>query len=326
MLNIDRRSLLTSATLGGVAAALGSWEYTASAGQTMPADAPGFYSFKFGKLRITPICDGVFYLPMNSIATNVEPATRKAYFDAHYMTADIFQLQASPLLISAADKLVLVDTGIGPKQDWAPTAGRLVTSLEQAGVEPADIDVVVLTHCHGDHVGGLEAAVSEGFSKAEVVLSETELDLWNAPDAAAKVPDWAAAGVPALQKTFAALGDRLRPVKGGTEIVAGVTALDTPGHTPGHLSLLVSSGGQTLLVTGDAVPGIHIAFDHPDWQIIWDHDRELGAKTRKSLLDLATHDRLLVSGYHYPFPGIGHVVKHGDGFQWLPTDWVWDRT
>jgi glyoxylase-like metal-dependent hydrolase (beta-lactamase superfamily II) len=323
MIRINRRSLLTSATLGATAG-IGRWDAVAAAGSAMSPDAPGFYSFKFGQFRITPVCDGMFFLPMDSIATNVDPATRKTYFDAYYMTADIFPLQASPLLISTADKLILVDTGIGPGQDWAPTAGRLVKSLEQAGVAPADIDVVVLTHCHLDHVGGLEASASEGFSKAEVVLSEAELDLWNAPDAATKVPDWAGPGVPALQKTFAILGDRLRPLKGGTEIVAGVTALDTPGHTPGHLSLLVSSGGQTLLVTGDALPGIHVAFDHPDWQIIWDHDRELGAKTRKSLLDLATHDRLLVAGYHYPFPGIGHVVKQGDGFRWLPADWVWD--
>jgi glyoxylase-like metal-dependent hydrolase (beta-lactamase superfamily II) len=322
---IDRRRFLTSAAFGVAAAALVRPEHAAAAGSELPADAPGFYSFKLGEFRIAPVCDGVFHLPMNSIATNAEPAARKAYFDAHYMTAEVVQLQANPLLIGSAEKLVLIDTGVGPAQDWAPGAGRLATSLENAGVAPAEIDVIVLTHCHGDHVGGLEAAVSEGFAKAEVILSETELDLWNSPDAASKVPDWAAAGVPALQKTFATLGDRLRPVKSGTEIVSGLMALDTPGHTPGHMSVLVASGGETMLVTGDALANIHFAFDHPDWQMIWDHDRELAATTRKSLLDRAAHDRLLVTGYHYPFPGVGHVVKEGDDFRWLPADWIWDR-
>ncbi|OWK23208.1 hypothetical protein AJ87_35175 [Rhizobium yanglingense] len=120
---------------------------------------------KVGEFRIAPVCDGVFHLPMNSIATNAESAARKAYFDAQYMTADVFQLQVNPLLIDTAEKLVLVDTGVGPGQDWAPTAGRLAKSLQNAGVAPADIDVIVLTHCHVDHVGGLEAAVSEGFSR-----------------------------------------------------------------------------------------------------------------------------------------------------------------
>jgi glyoxylase-like metal-dependent hydrolase (beta-lactamase superfamily II) len=119
------------------------------------------------------------------------------------------------------------------------------------------------------------------------------------------------------------LGDRLRPIKAGADIVTGVMAQPTPGHTQGHLSLLVGSGQQQLLVTGDAVANIHIALDRPDWQIIWDHDRELAAKTRVRLLDQAVNDRLLVSGYHYPFPGLGHVVRAGNAYRWLPADWVW---
>jgi glyoxylase-like metal-dependent hydrolase (beta-lactamase superfamily II) len=324
MLVFDRRSFLKSATVGAVATACGSAGDVTAASPDVPVEAPGFYRFRLGEFHIAPLCDGVFFLPMDSIATNAEAGERKAYFDAHYMTADVFPLQASPLLIETREKRILVDTGVGPGQDWAPTAGRLAKSLEEAGVTPEAIDVIVLTHCHIDHVGGLDAAATKQFPNAEVVLSETELDLWNSPDAASKVPEWAAPGVPHLQEVFASLGDRMRPIRAGADIVTGVVSLDTSGHTQGHMSLLVGSGDEQLLITGDAVPSIHIAFDRPEWQIVWDHDREKGARTRRALLDRAAHDRLLVAGYHYPFPGVGHVVKEGNGFRWLPTEWVWD--
>jgi glyoxylase-like metal-dependent hydrolase (beta-lactamase superfamily II) len=319
MLVFDRRSFLKTAALGTLVAASTGSSDARAAGKSAPADTPGFYRFRLGDFHVTMLCDGMFSLPMESIATNADPSERKAYFDAHYMTADAFALQVNPLLIEAGDKRVLVDTGMGPGQ--SPTAGRLTNSLRQLGVAPKTIDAIVLTHCHGDHVGGLE---DNEFKHAEVVLSETELNLWNSPDSAARLPAWAAPGVPALQKTFASLGDRLHPIKAGGDVVAGVTALDTSGHTEGHISLLVESAGKQLLIIGDAIPSIHIGFERPDWQIIWDHDREKGAQTRRALLDRAAHDRLLVAGYHYPFPGVGHVVKEGDGFHWLPADWVWE--
>jgi len=243
-------------------------------------------------------------------------------FDAHYIAMDVFRLQANPLLIDTGEKRILVDTGVGPGKGWARYAGRLTKSLEEAGIVPETIDTIVLTHCHGDHVGGM-ASQTKLFPKAEVVLSDVELDLWTGADAASKLPEWAAPDAPNLRKVFAALGDRVRPIKAGTDVVTGITTLDTSGHTQGHISLLVGSGDEQLLITGDAVPSIHIAFDRPEWQIIWDHDRDKGAKTRRALLDRAVSDRLLVSGYHYPFPGIERVVKEGVGYRWLPTGWVW---
>jgi glyoxylase-like metal-dependent hydrolase (beta-lactamase superfamily II) len=265
------------------------------------------------------LCDGIFELPLASIAINADPNERKAYFNARHMTADAFPLQVNPVLIEAGEKRILVDTGMGPGQ--SPTAGRLARSLKHAGVAPEEIDIIVLTHCHGDHVGGLE---DNEFPLAQVAISETELKLWNSPDSMSKLPDWAAPGVPALQKTFASVGDRLHPIKDGAELASGVVALDTSGHTEGHISLLVGSGDKQLLITGDAIPSILIAFDRPEWQIKWDHDPAKGAQTRRALLDRAAQDRLLVVGYHYPFPGVGHIAKEGTGFRWLPAEWIWE--
>lgn len=324
MLVADRRSFLKTAALGAVAAASGGSTNAIAASADTSVEAPGFYRFPLGDFHIASLCDGMFFLPMDSIATNADAGEKKAYFDAHYMTADAFPLQATPLLIETGTKRILVDTGMGPGQDWAPAAGRLAKSLQEAGVTPEAIDAIVLTHCHVDHVGGLDAAATKHFPNAEVVLSETELDLWTSPDAAKNLPEWAAGSAPHVQQVFASLGDRVRTIKGGADVVTGVVALDTAGHTQGHISLLVGSGNEQMLITGDAIASIHIAFDRPEWQTIWDHDREKGAKTRRALLDRAAHDRLLVAGYHYPFPGVGHVVKEGDGFRWLPATWVWD--
>ena len=323
MLTLNRRRFMQTSATGIVLGGAAPLALSIAAGAATSPQAPGFYRFHVGDIELTSLSDGYFHLPSDSIATNVEAAEKKAYFDSHFLPMDNFRLQASPLLINTGSKLVLVDTGIGAGAEWAPSAGRLIDTLAAAGIAPEAIDIVVLTHAHGDHIGGLAAMDAKQFPKAEVVLSDVELDLWTSPDAASKLPKWAAQDVAWQQSTFAALGDRLRPIKAGADVVTGVQSLNTAGHTQGHLSLLIGSGGDQLLVTGDAIAGVHIAFDHPEWQIMWDHDRELGAKTRRALLDRASHDRLLVTGYHYPFPGVGHVVKEGTAYRWIPVDWEW---
>ncbi|MEK1889456.1 MAG: MBL fold metallo-hydrolase [Phyllobacterium sp.] len=324
MFSTDRRAFLKAAALGAVASGFQIPELALAADSRPVKPSPGYYSFAIGEFQITMLCDGIFFLPTDSFATNIQPEEKKPYFDAHYLAPDIVRLQANPLVIDTGQKRILVDTGLTPGTEWAAHAGRLTKSLAAAGIEPGSVDTVVLTHCHPDHIGGLVTDPTGQFPKTDLVLSETELDLWNSPDFASKLPDWAAQSAPAAQKVFAALGGRVHPIKGGADIATGVTTIDTPGHTQGHMSLLVGSGSDQLLITGDAIANIHFSFDHPQWQIKWDHDQEKGAKTRGALLDRAANDRLLVAGYHYPFPGVGHVVKEGMGYRWLPADWVLD--
>jgi glyoxylase-like metal-dependent hydrolase (beta-lactamase superfamily II) len=328
MITLERRNLIHLSAAGFAGAAAGP--FAPQAARAATTQSPGFYRFSVGGFEATVLNDGYFELPGDSFATNASAEERRAYFEARSMPLDKVRHQASPLLINTRQRLVLVDTGSVPGTAMAPQAGRLAQSLAAAGVAPEAIDVVVLTHAHPDHIGGLidPAAKAPRFPKAEVALSDTELGLWTAPDAATRVPGWATA-TPSLQlaqTTLATLRDRLRPVRPGTDIVTGIQGLHTPGHTPGHLSLLIgpgAGGGERLLVTGDAVPNIHLAFQHPDWQAIWDHDREQGARTRARLLDQMATERFLVAGYHYPFPGIGRVVRDGGGYYWLPADWVW---
>jgi glyoxylase-like metal-dependent hydrolase (beta-lactamase superfamily II) len=328
MITLGRRRFIQITTAGAVSTVGYSFSVPRMAWATAPFSSQqpaGFYRLKLGEFQITAVSDGFFELPTNSIATNVPEEERKAYFNAHFISLDKFRLQASPLLINTGAKFVLVDTGVGPDNGWAPGAGRLGQTLNAAGIDPEAIDTLVLTHGHVDHIGGLvdRATGALRFPKAEVVLSDVELDIWTAADAATRVPEWAVGNLESTQRIFAALRDRLRPIKAGSDVVTGIQSLDTRGHTQGHLSLLVGSGRDVLLVTGDAIANIHIAFERPDWQIIWDHDREQGARSRVRLLDQSVADRLLVTGYHYPFPGIGHVVRNGAAYRWLPADWDW---
>jgi glyoxylase-like metal-dependent hydrolase (beta-lactamase superfamily II) len=322
----NRRVFLQSSVAAFVGSA-GLLGRPTTAGAAIPfagTQAPGFYRLKVGQFEVTALSDGFFELPTDSIATNAPPEERQKYFETHLIPPDKFKLQASPLLINTGSKLVLVDTGVGPDNGWAPSAGRLTDTLKVAGVDAAAIDTVVITHAHPDHIGGLvDASGTPRFPNAEFVLSDVELDIWTAPDAKNRVPEWAAQNLDLTKRVFTALSDRLRPIKGDADVVTGVKGVHTPGHTQGHLSLLIGSGSDQLFMTGDAIANIHIAFERPDWQIIWDHDREQGAKTRARLLDQMATDRPLVAGYHYPFPGLGHVVRSGNAYHWLPADWSW---
>ena len=248
MLATNRRAFLKAAVAGTVVSTLEIPEFASAADPGPIKGSLGYYSFNLGEFHIATLCDGVFFLPTDSIATNVEADEKKAYFDAHYIAPDVFRLQATPLLIDTGEKRILVDTGLGPSTGWAVHAGRVTKSLEAAGITPDSIDVIVLTHCHPDHIGGFGSDPAKQFPNADLVLSETELDLWNSPDAASKLPKWAAESAPAVKKVFAALGDRVHPIKGGADMVTGITALDTAGHTPGHISLLVASGNEQLLL------------------------------------------------------------------------------
>jgi glyoxylase-like metal-dependent hydrolase (beta-lactamase superfamily II) len=183
--------------------------------------------------------------------------------------------------------------------------------------------LILFTHFHFDHLWGISDHENASllFPSAEFVASETEVAFWSDPDLAGKLPP---AQQPRVTQTNLKLANpRLHLIKARAEVAPGVTTFDTAGHTPGHISIHISSGSEEMFLAGDVVFDSEVSFLHPEWPFGFDLDVPLATKTRVAFLDRAAADKTLVSSYHLPFPGFGHVVREGSGYRWLPADWQW---
>jgi len=320
MLMLDRRMLLRAGSAAAGAAALAPTAL-AHAPQAGKRAQPGFYRFKLGTIEITVVSDGTLAFPAETLWLDRAE-------DARGLLTSTFQppspvgLEINTILVNTGDKLVLIDAGCGADK-FQKTNGRLLGNLAAAGYAPGDIDTILFTHFHFDHLWGISDHDNASllFPSAEFVASETEVAFWSAPDLADKLPPAQQPGVTQVNLKLAA--PRLRLIKANAEVVPGVTTFGTPGHTPGHLAVNISSGREELLLTGDVVVNSAVSFLHPEWPFGFDIDVPLATKTRMAFLDRAAADKTLVGSYHLPFPGFGHVVREGSAYRWLPADWRW---
>jgi glyoxylase-like metal-dependent hydrolase (beta-lactamase superfamily II) len=285
---------------------------------------PGFYRFTLGRFQITVVSDGTIAFPPEVLWPEATKADRDAVLVADFQPTDKSTLQVNVLVVNTGDRLVLIDAGSRGKMQ--PTAGRLLQNLAAAEIKPEDIDTVLITHAHPDHLWGVADAsdTERTFSNAEYVIGETELDFWMQPQHPLANHDIFGRVYHQNMKTLAAIKDRVRTVKPNDEVVTGITAVATPGHTPGHTSVQIASGSDYLLCTADVVGNRAVGFQHPDWRGGFDLDLEQGAKTRRAFLERCATEKALVSSYHLPFPGLGHIARAGTAFRWVPSDWHWE--
>jgi glyoxylase-like metal-dependent hydrolase (beta-lactamase superfamily II) len=326
---------LNTAFLGGsfLASVLG--EKKLNHGEEIPANKPpgGFYRFTIGEMKITVFSDGFFHFPMellaveltpyDFIAFDADPDYRDAFFSNHLVPDDHVPLQMSPLLIETGDQRILVDSGWG--EESPPTAGLLGTSLESLGISNESIDLVILTHAHPDHLGGLvnPATGNPVYPNAEVVMSETELAFWESddPDSVYDPILDVEAVVPAMKSVLGSLRDHIRVVSSEQEITTGIQGLLSPGHTPGHMCVMAESGNQSLMIVGDSIVFTHVSFEYPEWRNFADIDHTAATESRRMLLDRASSDEMLIMGFHFPFPGLGYALRHGNAYRWHPAGW-----
>jgi glyoxylase-like metal-dependent hydrolase (beta-lactamase superfamily II) len=327
---LHRRDFL--AATGGAVLGLtgGSWSEDGAQARApvLKTQTPGFYRFGLGQFQVTVVSDGTIAFPTEALWPGANKAERDGVLVSDFQTTDKSTLQVNVLAVNTRDHLVLIDAGSRGKMQQQPTAGRLLQNLAAAEIKPEEIDTILVTHAHPDHLWGVANATDteRTFPNAEYVFGEAELNFWMQPQHPMESHARWGALYRQNMKTVAAIHDRIRTVKPEGEVVSGIKAIATPGHTPGHTSVQVASGSNQLLCTADVVGHRAVSFQHPDWHVGFDLDLDQGAKTRRAFLERCASEKAMVSSYHLPFPGVGHVLRAGTAFSWLPSDWGWEAS
>ncbi len=318
MRTLTRRSLLA----GSAATALAARAVPGAAAAPPAAKpAPGVYRYKIGTFELTALYDGIWYRPINAKFIRNAPfaEVEHALADA-FMPADKLATPFTTLIVNTGKKLILIDTGTGGQ--IAPSAGALRTNLLAAGIDHKEVDLIVISHFHPDHINGIKDKDNAlVFPNAEITVPAPEWAYWmddanlNAAPADLKLT------FRNQRRIFSDIARRVTQFAPGAEVAPGIETLPAAGHTPGHTVVAIHSGDQSLLVLGDTAQHPAVFARHPDWQAAFDIDGDAAVATRKRLFDRAAADRMLVTGYHFPFPACGHLIKTASGYEHVPVEW-----
>ena len=304
-----------------VAAAMPAFALPAHAQLGAPeGDNPGYFRFSIGDVKLTILSDGYFSMPTTGLGVNAAREEVESFLKAHYLDPVEGYSHTNHLLIETGEAKVLVDVGSGNR--WFDTTGRLVENLDAAGVGLGEITHVVITHAHPDHIWGIRDDFDEPlFPEAEYIIGEAEHDYWMQDGLVDRVSPEEQQFVAGAVNSINADGVEWTLAGDGYEVVPGVSLVSTPGHTPGHISVRLDSGDKSLLALGDAMSHAWTNFVHPDWFNAFDTDGAQTVETRKRLLDMAASERVALLGYHFPFPGVGHVMREGEAYRFVPALW-----
>ena len=276
----------------------------------------GVSHIAIGDILVSVVNDGVHQASFDDLVTSDRAACESAHLGEFRLAPPWLTINC--FVIRSGDRLLLVDAGFAGKTEHV---GQLLGNLNAIGVAPAEVDTIVMTHMHPDHEAGLiDSSGKPVFPKAELILHENELAFWRDDGAMTRATTEGQGDFRLARAALAAYGDRVRTVK-TDEVAPCVRAFPTPGHTPGHTVFAVHSGDQSLMVLSDTAQHPAVFARHPDWQAAFDIDGDAAVATRKKLFDRAAADRMLVTGYHFPFPACGHLIKTASGYEHVPVPW-----
>ena len=283
----------------------------------------GHYRFRVGDISATVLSDGLIGGPPRVYASNAPEAELQEVLKRAFLPLDRLTLNLNTLLIETNRRRILLEAGAG--QTMGPQGGRIFENLAAIGLRPEDIDVVVVSHTHPDHVGNLRTADGgKAFPRAAIFAPRADWDFFvrNDPDLSyMPVPeDFRRNFAAAIKRSVEPVTNGIELYEAGAEIVPGLTTLPAFGHTPGMANFLVQSGGDQLLLTADLAYHPIVNVDRP-WTPGPDRDKDAALASRRRIFDMAAADRLLVPGFHYPFPGLGRILKTDTAYAWVPVDW-----
>jgi glyoxylase-like metal-dependent hydrolase (beta-lactamase superfamily II) len=321
MLELSRRKLLAGAAATAGAAAL--TPMLAGAAQAAAGKGTGIYRFKVGDYDVIQLMDGARTFPMpDHFVINVSKDEAIKAAAAAYMPEGKVTIPFSPMIVNTGSKLIAIDTGngLGAHAGSKGVVGQARGNMEAAGINPAKIDIVIISHFHGDHIGGLKNADgSPAFPNAEIKVPAVEAAFWGDDANQSKANGFNKGQFANVKKMMAGL--KVTPYEAGKEIAPGITSVFTPGHTPGHMSFVVASGAKKILVQSDVTNIPSFFLSNPDWQVVFDNDPNLAVTTRHKIYDMAAVEKMTVVGYHFPYPCVGHVEKDGKGYRLVPVAW-----
>ncbi len=326
MTQLTRRALLGGTAAAGAALSFGLDRAHAAAPPVGKQNA-GFYRYKVGDIEVTVVTDGVARGKLlENFVTNVpEDKVKDALAAAHY-DREIFNNTFTPIVLNTGGKLVLIDTGTGEANFTASkgTAGQFTNNLAAAGLSGAVIDTVIISHYHGDHMNGLlKADNTPAFPNAEILVPASEHKYWMDDGEMSRAPKGRIEGLfKNARRVFSGdVAKRVRTYEWDKEVVPGVTAVGTPGHSPGHTSFVVSSGSSKVFVQSDLTHVPYLFVRNPGWHAFYDQDAAMAEATRRKALDMLAAEKMMVQGFHFPFPAQAYIEKTPTGYRETMVPW-----
>ena len=301
---MTRRSALFAAAAAPLAVPALMSRPAFAAAEMQGAQTPVFNRFKLGGFEVTTLLAGTRPVekPNEIFGLNATPEEFNAAAAANFIPTDVAQFFFTPTLVNTGTELVLFDTGLSAEGTGAAMAA--------AGIAPEQVDVVVLTHMHGDHIGGMMTeAGAPTFANARYVTGSVEHN------------HWAGAANEGFDKMVKPMNDKMTFLEDGGAVSSGITAMSAAGHTPGHMIYMLESNGQRLAITADTANHYVWSLAHPEWEVRFDMDKAAAAATRKTVFGMLAADKVPFIGYHMPFPGMGYVEARDSGFRYVPVSY-----